>query len=71
MGGHAQGLGASGPFVLDAALASGHSEVPGGIVASGVHRDCLIELVGSKKCMHILSSCPLAFKACVLLANSI
>lgn len=35
------------------------------------HWVCLINLIGSKKFMHVLSSCSMAFKAWVLLANSI
>lgn len=58
VGGHAQDPGASGPLVLDAILALGQSEVPGVIVAGGIHRVCLIKLVGSKKCMHICTAAP-------------
>lgn len=72
MGGRAQDPEASSPLplTLDAILAVRQSTVPGIIVAGGSHPVCLIKLVGSKKFMHVLSSCPMAFKARVL-ANSI
>ena len=59
------------PLVLDATLALRQPEVPGINAAGGIHRVCLIKLVGSKKFMHVLFSCFVAFKARVLLANSI